>query len=363
MDIGERRRLVKVLKNDGLSHASIAEQLGVSAPTIYGDMKALPVTSGDVVSAMLGASAQPERLNELQTRGFDFDVMPGGRMASATFRRPPQTAAISTSGAPGIVGTSAAPIVFDSSSDYYVVMRSLFRLYEPPGGDIQAVPIPELSVQVAESFEGAARPGVVDVTFAGSAPVRPRTMTAVADLSGQLLLQSPDIYDTFVEEMERESYRAIFEAILTGVSGLLLDAAPTGAHLTEIVSVDLSNEGSFRTAAHLLDEKTPMDSSAWIVTEGLYRDASTQAREPGSDVRVADDGRLLGERTIRTTASAEKRAVWSSSWRSALSVVLWPVQQLVLDRVTQPGVTKLSLLTYFAWRLTRADRVSILRAA
>ena len=362
MDISERRRLVKVLKNDGMSHADIASQLGVSAPTISGDMKALPVTSGDVVSAMLGAASHPERLGELEGRGFDFDVMPGGRMASATFKR--AQAAISTSTAPGTFGTTAAPVDFDASANFYVVLRSLFTLYEPQGGDVQAVPIPELSVQVAESSELAARPGVVGPIFASSAPVRPRTMTAVADLSGQLLAQAPGVYDTFVEEMERESYRAIFEAILTGVSGLLLDAAPTGAHLSEIAAPgDLPNETSFRSAMHELALDTPQDSAAWIVAESLYRDAETTAREPGSDRRIADDGRVLGERTIRTTATSEKRAVFSSSWRSAVSVVLWPTQQLIVDRITQPGTTKLSLLTYFAWRLTRADRVSILRAA
>ena len=361
MDISERRRLVKVLKNDGLSRTDIASQLGVSIPTISGDMKALPVTSGDVVSAMLGAASHPERLGEYENRGFQFDVMPGGRILSATFKR--AQAAISTSTAPGIVDTLAAAVDFDASADYYVTMRSLFRLYEPPGGDVQAVPIPELSVQTSESFEGAARPGVVGVTFASSAPVRPRTMTAVADLSGQLLLQSPDIYDTFVDELSRESYRAIFERILTGPYGLLLDAEPRDAHLTEKAAADLSNEASFRSAAHELDESTPMDSAAWILTESLYRDASTTSREPGSDVRVVEDGHLLGERTIRTTASPEKRAVWSSSWRTALTVVLWPTQQLVIDKITQPGTTKLSLLTYFAWRLTRPARVSILRAA
>ena len=102
------------------------------------------------------------------------------------------------------------------------------------------------------------------------------------------------------------------------------------------------------------------------MAEDLFRKARRTLRDPGSGDYVIRrwDGRtrvLDGTEVIRTNVLASGVGVYAE-WTAGV-LALWENMMVTIDRLTQPGLLKITLDRYFDFAVTRAARFSVLKEA
>ena len=275
-------------------------------------------------------------------------------------------AAFTTSTIHGIPGTDGGAGLGDLTARDSSARR-IIALPEMRSGLSRDQDIPVLTTlpNSAMTAEAAARITVVDATFGTAPTLTPHTIMTAADYSVTAGLVGPGFEAMVLDAMLLSSDRLFAQQLLQGDG--------TGANLSGIVNTTgvltstyaAANEGghaSFQAAEDMLDEDTPADQRAWVLSEDLYRTARKTTRTPGDATYVVRNGRVLDDApAIRSNLLAAGTGVYGE-W-SAATLGVWGEAVVIVDRVTTPGTVKLTMLRFIDSRITRPARFVVLSEA
>ena len=246
---------------------------------------------------------------------------------------------------------------------------ALPRRVENLRGDQQ---IPTLTQEPNSSMtsQGAQRLAVVDATFSSTPPtMTPKRLQTVLDVSLEATLVSPGfetlLMDVMMEASDRQMALQILRGDGTGVNILGIKSVP-GVLTHEYATTDKGSQAGFFGAEDELAVSVPSDRRAWVLSEDLYRKARRTVREPGSGdyvlrrwegaYRILDDAM-----SVRTNTLEAGYGVYGE-W-SAATLGVWMDQQWTVDRLTLPGVIKITLDRWFAFHVTRPTNFVLLSEA
>ena len=308
-------------------------------------------------SMLLGTGPEPSGDGVL-----DFVGQPG-KMSTVTL-------AFDTTNSYGAITKMGGAMVADA---YYETspqrILSSPRRLENLEADLQ---VPTLATEPNSGMvtQGAARLAVVDATLEAAPPtLKPRRLQTVVDYSMQETLVGPGFEMWILDVMLAASDRAMAAQILTGdgtgqnITGIL---NTTGVLSTDYATTNKGGQTGFLDAEDKLAVDTPADRRTWVLSEDLYRTGRRTVRDPGDATYVLrrwDDAlRVLdGDPLIRTNVLTGGYGVYGE-WTAAV-LALWQTMLVTVDRITQPGVLKITLNRFFDFAVTRAARFSVLKEA
>ena len=280
------------------------------------------------------------------------------------------TLAFDTTTAHGAVtkmgGAMAADGFFEESPRRILALP---RRIENIAGD-QQIPTLTQEPNSAMVVQNGARLAAVDATLAAAPPtLSPKRLQTVVDYSMETTLVSPGFEDFIMGVMMSASDREMAAQILTGdgtgqnITGI---TATAGIKETEYQPTDYGSQASFFDGEDKLTVDVPADRRAWVLSEDLFRKARRTLRDPGSGDYVAREWagqmRVLDNSMAIRTNTLPAGVGLYGEW-TACVLGVWATMLVTVDRITQPGVLKITLDRYFDFQITRAARFSILKAA
>ena len=178
-------------------------------------------------------------------------------------------------------------------------------------------------------------------------------------------LVAPGWEDMLIRTMMASSDRLLVQQILQGDgqgANLRGIVGATGVLTATYAAADKGGPDSFHDAEDMLAIDVPTDRRSWILSEDLYRKARRTLRDPGSGDFVLRGGRVLEDAPgIRTNVLPAGTGVYGEF--SALTLGVWGEVNMVIDRVTVPGLVKLTMLRHVDSIITRPARFAVLSAA
>ena len=276
-------------------------------------------------------------------------------------------AAFDTS-ASGIVGTDGGADYADRGGVYETSPARILALTEMLTGLQADQSVPALTgepLSVMRMEAGARVPGQ-DAAFADPAPMlTPHELATYADYSSTVGLVSPGFEDMLLRVMMASSDRLLVQQLLTGdgaganLRGII---GASGVLTATYATADKGKLSQFFDAEDMLAVDTPADRRAWIVAEDLFRAARRTVIDPGSGEFSIRRGMVNEDTlTIRTNTLAMGTAIYGE-W-TALSIGMWGTVQVVVDRISQPGTVKLTMLRWVDSAITRRARFVVLSEA
>ncbi len=275
-------------------------------------------------------------------------------------------AAFDTSSAHGTVGTDGGAGLADLTARDSSARRIL-ALPEMRSGLVrdQSVPVLETLPSSAMISEAAARIAVVDATFGTAPRLSPHTLMTVADYTATVGMLAPGFESMVLSAMMESSDRLLAEQLLEGdgmganLTGIV---NTTGVLTAEYAAASKGGHASFQDAEDMLDEDTPADRRAWVLSESLYRAARKTTRTPGDATYVVRNGRVLDDApAIRSNLLADGVGIYGE-WSGA-TVGTWSEAVVIADMVTTPGEIKLTLLRFVDVQIQRPARFVVLSEA
>ena len=221
--------------------------------------------------------------------------------------------------------------------------------------------------------QGAARLAVVDATFESAPPtLTPRRLQTVVDYSMEQTLIAPGFEMWLMDVIMAASDRHMAAQILTGdgtapnIRGIL---NVVGVLSTDYATADKGAQAGFLDAEDQLAVDVPADRRVWVAAEDLYRTARRTVRDPGDSTYVIR--RWDGATRVLDNAPAIRSNILTGGYAgyglygewSACTLGLWQDMVLTVDRITQPGLLKITLDRYFDFAVTRPARFSVLKEA
>ena len=270
-------------------------------------------------------------------------------------------------GAVTTVGGSAVADAFYEESPARILQ--LPRRIENIFGDLS---VPTLSQEPNSAMvaQNAARLAVVDPTLSAAPPMlSPHRLQTVADISLQTTFLGPGFEDVLLDWLMTASDRQMAVQLLRGDgtgSNLVGIVNQVGILSTDYATTDKGAQGGFFDAEDALAVETPADRRVWVLSENLFRQGRRVLREPGSgDFVIRNWGgrtRVLdGTEVIRSNVLSAGYGLYGE-W-SAVTLATWQNVSLTVDRITQPGVLKISLARFYDFGVTRPARFSVLKPA
>ena len=269
---------------------------------------------------------------------------------------------------PGVVGEDAGGPIRQIAEDGAVgaILGSVVQL-TGLAGDALPAELTETNPLASWVAEGAV--GVypdISMTDFGDA-LTPKSARVSTSFSLQVAIQAGARFEVAVDAHLRRALRKlVVSGILTGTG---INNQPTGITSTTGVAVEeyvTADKGKLRTffnAEGLLVGEVDA-RKRWVLAPDLFqlaRRTSVQPPPTNSDRRVIDRSFVAGEVPANSSDLLPTGTGVFGAWAD-LTLFSWDQVLVVLDKITQPGVLRVSMLAYVSVH-ARPGSFSILRPA
>ena len=281
----------------------------------------------------------------------------GSQVRVPTSKAMEQAVVITTAGVSGAKTTEAIAGVPGQQPDAGSAERilSLPRVLTNVPNDI-TVPVIDGLATAAMVAEGAAIAEAGPTFVSGRGKLTPHVVATRLDVNLETVVQGGPLLEALLEgELRRAARSMVASQMLTG-SG----AAPnirgvqnvTGIGASTYATADFGKPAGFQETEKHIEDSDADGRLTWILSKSLWSKARTTVRGTGS-VYVLERGFVLSDvPAIRSGLLADGVGlvgVWSDS------LLVWHADSLlVMDKISEPGQLRLTLLTWFSYSVDRA---------